>query len=575
MIQTLKIFFTAEKTKPWAVLLCLVLGGFAEALGIGSLLPIAASIMGSDKSGTSPLQQSIVASLTTLGIKPNLETLLIVMVLFMLLRAALLFAASVYSGMAGARVTVNLRRRLITSIFEARWSYYSSQSGGRIANALSNDANRAGDAYNFAALMAASVIQVFTTILVAFLINWHVAMASLVAGLVIALLLNRLVTMTRNTGNKITNRVAAFTSDMIDVMNNIKALKSMHRYDVILLKLADQLRRIRNALLMANVARAGLTYGNDAAIVVVAAAAAFVAVKMAHVTLGELTVFGVLFSQFIYAISRLQKNYQSAAQIESAYLSVSGMIDETMAAREINASGKVPMIGQGCTFKNVSFAHEGALGTTIENATFEIPAHGITVLQGPSGAGKTTLIDLLIGFHRPQSGHIMIGLDDLNAIDVIAWRKSLGYVPQELVLFHDTVRANIAMYDETISDEAIARALSLAGADSFMKDLRAGLNTDVGEMGGKLSGGQRQRISLARALVTNPKIIILDEVTSALDPETEAEIVANIKALRGAYTIIAITHRPAWSAIADRLYRVDGGHIANITPSRQKAKALS
>ncbi len=137
----------------------------------------------------------------------------------------------------------------------------------------------------------------------------------------------------------------------------------------------------------------------------------------------------------------------------------------------------------------------------------------------------------------------------------------MGYVPQELSLFHSTVRMNLTLGDETISDDQVMAALAKAGATDFVAALPQGLDTDVGEMGAKLSGGQRQRISLARALVGNPKILVLDEVTSALDPETEAEIVDNIAGLRGSYTIVAITHRPAWTRIADRLYRVAEGRV--------------
>jgi ATP-binding cassette subfamily C protein len=216
----------------------------------------------------------------------------------------------------------------------------------------------------------------------------------------------------------------------------------------------------------------------------------------------------------------------------------------------------------------VTFSH--GRHKVLENATLTIPARKITVIQGPSGAGKTTLIDLLIGFHRPQAGAIHVGNDRLDEIDLQAWRKSIGYVPQELSLFHDTVKTNITLLEEDITDEMIAEATRLAEVDSFLAQLPNGLETDVGELGGKLSGGQRQRISLARALVRRPDILILDEVTSALDPATEAGIVENIAALRGRFTIIAITHRPAWTKIADRLYSLKGGRIAEARRNGKK-----
>jgi ATP-binding cassette, subfamily C, bacterial len=558
MLQVLKIFFYAEKTKPWLVLTCLLLGGLAEAAGIGSLLPVANSMLGNNAGPPSPLETYLRGALDVVGLSPSLEVLLLMLTLLLLLRSALLFTAATYSGMAGARVTVNLRQRLIKAIFEARWSFYNEQSGGKIANALANNAGRAGEAYSFAAMVASILVQISAYLFAAFLINWRVALAGLTAGLLVAAVSGRLVKISRKSGRKITDRVASFTADMIDVMHNIKALKSMHRYEPLVDRLGVKLRQIKRNLLRANVARAGLTHGNDAMIAIVVAVSAYLAHTYANATLPELTVFGVLFYQVIYCISRLQKNYQSSIEIESAYTSVIALIDSAEAAQEPHLGKKTPDIGKGCQFENVSFAHGEQ--PTVKSLNFLIPVNKITVLQGPSGAGKTTIIDLLIGFHRPQKGAIKIGADELNDIDIVKWRKNIGYVPQELVLFHDSVRANITLSDESITDLEVINALDRAGASEFAHNLSA----DVGEMGGKLSGGQKQRISLARALVKNPKIIILDEVTSALDPETEAEIVRNIRDLRGAYTIIAITHRPAWTAIADKLYKVQSGHISEL-----------
>ncbi len=568
MLQILKIFFYAEKTKPWLVLLCLLLGAAAEAAGIGTLLP-AVGAMISDSSGQpSPLEIYLKGFLSQLGLAPSLEILFVMLASFLILRSVLLFAASVYSGATAARLTIELRRRLIEAIFQARWSYYSEQSGGHIANELSNNAGRAGEAYGYAAVVAAMLVQTFAYLSAAMLVNWRVALVGLFAGLLVARTLAGLVAISRRTGNKVTERVATFTSDMIDVMHNIKALKSMNRYGPLVDKLGLQLIQIKRSLLRGNAARAGLTYGNDALVAIVIAVSAYLAHRFGNASVAELAVLGILFYQVIYCITRLQKNMQLAAQIESAYFAVLKMTNDAEAAIEPQDGKLLPHLDQGCTFKNVSFSH--GQNPTVSNLNFTIPANKITVLQGPSGAGKTTIIDLLVGFHKPHSGEIIIGTETLENINIAAWRQSIGYVPQELMLFHDTIEANVALYDSAISSADVEKALAIAGADQFLKELPQGTQTDVGEMGGKLSGGQRQRISLARALVKNPKIIILDEVTSALDPKTEAEIIRNIVELRDHYTVVAITHRPAWTSIADKLYKVDAGHISEIRKSRKQ-----
>lgn len=186
------------------------------------------------------------------------------------------------------------------------------------------------------------------------------------------------------------------------------------------------------------------------------------------------------------------------------------------------------------------------------------------MLQGPSGAGKTTIIDLLTGLHRPTSGRILIDGIDLKEISLRSWRGTIGYVPQELSLLHTTIAENLTLGDTTIDEKQIWKALEIAGAADFIRELPQGLSTNVGEIGSKLSGGQRQRIALARAIVASPKLLIFDEVTSALDPATEREICKRILALAGDFTIVAITHRSAWSAIATRLYNVAEGKVTKI-----------
>jgi ATP-binding cassette, subfamily C, bacterial len=160
-------------------------------------------------------------------------------------------------------------------------------------------------------------------------------------------------------------------------------------------------------------------------------------------------------------------------------------------------------------------------------------------------------------------GRVMIGSMDLSTIDLKALRSRIGYVAQDLLLFHATVRYNLALENPDITENEMREALRKADALEFVDALPKGLDTDVGEHGGRLSGGQRQRIALARALIGNPEILILDEVTSALDPSSEAEIIRNIAELRDQYTIVAITHRPSWKAIADRHYLVQAGTVTS------------
>ena len=179
-----------------------------------------------------------------------------------------------------------------------------------------------------------------------------------------------------------------------------------------------------------------------------------------------------------------------------------------------------------------------------------------TTLIGPSGSGKTTLTDLLTGLYRPDKGKVLGDNVSLNDIDIALWRKQIGYVPQEMFLFHDTLINNVTLGDPELSERDAEHALKSAGAWDFANYLEHGIQTVVGEKGFMISGGERQRIAIARALVRKPKLLILDEPTTALDPKTEAGICSTLKNLSLQTTVLIISHQQALLDIADISYRI-------------------
>jgi ATP-binding cassette, subfamily C, bacterial len=564
MKQVLRIFFSAAETRPWGVLFCLILAGFAEAVSITALIPTIQAISSSSGQAvtTSPVMNYIHETMASLGMEPTLLNLIIVVVVFFSLKAWLSFIALSYAGLAIARVSTGLRRRLITALFDARWSFYTQLHSGRVANSISGEAAAAGNAYFVAAQVVAFALQGFVYCIVAFLIDWRLALLGMAVGFVISAALNWLVRVAKRAGYKRSDRTSDLTTFVSDLMNNIKPLKTMDRYDKLVAQLSVILRRLRKALATREVARQGLTQGGEFLITIALGIGVYLAVSVAKVSLAELVVLGIVFFQVISILAKLQRLLQQAAENEGAYIRTEELIEHARTQRESHPGTLPPVLTRECRFDSVTFAHDKT--PIVRNASFTIPANAITVLQGPSGAGKTTLIDLLIGLHTPSKGTITLDGVSLAEIDIKKWRRSIGYVPQELSLLHTTIRDNIVLGDPDIPDSDIMAALDQAGAREFIMAMPNGLDTEVGVMGSRLSGGQRQRIALARALVTKPKLLILDEVTSALDPETEKAICENIVALRGQYTTVAITHRPIWAEIATHLYKVERGNVSKV-----------
>jgi len=372
------------------------------------------------------------------------------------------------------------------------------------------------------------------------------------------LLLQRFVRKTRRAGRRQTQRTSELVIQLNDALVGIKPLKAMARHAQVIRFLEGKIAELRRALRQQTLSKQMTKYIQEPLLVIFLAVGLYVTTTFWGIPLSELLVMGLLIERTISSVGKVQQEVQKAAAVESAFWSVHRLVEEAGAEAETHIGTRGPTLTKGCSFRHVHFS----FGDTkvLNDVSIEIPAASVTVITGGSGAGKTTMTDLLLALHAPDGGEILIDGTPLGEIDVAQWRSMVGYVPQELILFNDSIAANVTLGDPTLSEERVVDALTAAGALDFVEKLPDGIHTQVGERGSRLSGGQRQRIAIARALVHEPKLLILDEVTSALDPETEASICRNIRALtaRG-ITALAITHREAWLAAADRVYHLEEG----------------
>jgi ABC-type multidrug transport system fused ATPase/permease subunit len=240
------------------------------------------------------------------------------------------------------------------------------------------------------------------------------------------------------------------------------------------------------------------------------------------------------------------------------------LVADLASHRQPSGTREISSIARGVQFNNVRFAYPGNERPILSGFNLEIQKGEMIALVGPSGAGKSTVAALLARLYDPEAGVVAVDGTDLREFDVAAWHRLLGVVSQEAFIFNDTLANNLRFAKPDASEDQLRAALRRAAADDILAGLPDGLQTMLGERGGRLSGGQVQRIALARVLLANPQLLILDEATSNLDSLTEAAIQHTIEEIRPGRTIVAIAHRLATIVKADRIVVMENGAISAI-----------
>lgn len=489
----------------------------------------------------------------------------------LILRAGLLWGREVSAQRAAIRLKGSLRERVFTHLLRLGPAWSASEHTGELVAVINEGIERL-DAYiaRYLPQLVLSGIIPLLIILVILPVDWFSAVLLLFTGPVIPLLMALVGNNTRKRSQKQWAALALMSAHFLDVVQGLTTLKVFGRSEAQQERIAYISDRFRERTLLvlryAFLSGAVLEFMTMTAIGVIATT---LGVRLLNHTISFEKAFLILLlaPEFYRPLQELGVQRHAAMEGEASAKRLFEILETPLSAGAAPAGdASLPAGAITLDISRLSYTYPGKERPALDDVSLRLPANTCTALIGRSGAGKSTLVNLLMRFMEATGGSIAANGVPITALSPEKWREFVALVPQRPYLFYGTLRENIRLACPQASDSEVAQAAALAGVMDFIDELPGGFDAQVGEQGRQLSAGQAQRVAIARAILKNAPILVLDEPTSSLDPESEARIRQALTTLMRNRTVLVIAHRYNTIALADRLLLLEHGRIVEAAP---------
>ncbi|MBV8883631.1 MAG: ABC transporter ATP-binding protein [Chroococcidiopsidaceae cyanobacterium CP_BM_RX_35] len=558
---------------PIRVILTILLG-FSSAVFNGAsttlIVPVLLNFLGQslDLRGTPPIINVLLTPFSGVPESYRLGVMGAAIVLTIILKNAASYLSSLVSSQLGRLLTADLREDGLKLLLDIDLSYFSKEKVGDLVNRLGAEVGRTAGGLN--SLLCTFITSVTILVFVALLlsISWQLTVAATILMSLVALVNQTLILRSRYFGQQLSKMSAAYSVSLLEVLSGIRLVKATGNEEKEYKHISQLIREREKADFQSQMNGAANGPFSEitsilALIVIVILGRFFFVDQIQYLSTVLLTYLLVLFRllPFVGQLSTFRSqlgNSIASVEIVADFLRVDN--------KPMMSKGTIafPGLKEIIHFNHIFFAYPGREELVLQNVDLKLPKGTTLALVGASGAGKSTIADLLPRFYDPNAGAILIDGHDIREFEAKSLRRAMGIVSQETFLFNDSIRNNIAYGCSTISEAEILDAVKRANAYEFIQNLPQGLETLIGDRGVMLSGGQRQRIAIARALLQNPEILILDEATSALDTISERLVQAAIDELSRDRTTLIIAHRLSTIQKADQIAVLDRGRVVEV-----------
>jgi subfamily B ATP-binding cassette protein MsbA len=487
-----------------------------------------------------------------------------------LLKGACSWLSTTLIASVGQHAVTDLRNQLYEHVITQSFTFFSSYSTGTLMSHVTTDVEKLQNAVaNVAGDVLKEGLTVVGLLVVLFVQDWRLALIALV-GLPVAFLplvqLGRRLRVSNDTSLRRWRDISEILQETISGFRIVKAF-GMEGFEIgRFRRAADRLLRVNLKITRTNALQPPLMEAFGGLAIVLALFYGSYQIQQQTLTTGAFVSFLAALFMMYQPLKRLSQVNATLQAALAAGDRVFGVLDTDQGVRDREGASELPALAQRIAYRDVSFSYDDGRGggEVLKSVSFEARVGEVVAIVGGSGAGKTTLVNLLPRFYDVSGGAIEVDGHDVREVTLASLRGQIGLVTQETVLFNDTVGANIAYGLEDVDRARVEAAARAAFAHDFILDLPRRYDTVIGERGSRLSGGQRQRIAIARALLKNPPILILDEATSSLDPESEQLVQAALANLMKGRTVLVVAHRLSTVRRADRIIALEGGEVREV-----------
>ena len=527
-------------------LLLMLFQGLTAGIGLLLIIPLLQLIGFSfSEQMNAQIPDVVMTVLNEFGIELNLPKVLFLYVCIVTAIATMRYWLSVLSVSIQQSYINHLRNRLYLALLNTHWQFIVQHKMSDFTHSLTSQVQSIGVAVQQMLQLISHVILVMVFLGFALMLSWQMCLLALCCAIVLMLVVvpfNKIIYQSGQLQLSGFKSIFQMFTEQLASLKMIKSYASEVHYAQQVSKSSQLLEEQRVRLTRIN-AMSQWVYMVGS--VIAFSVLFYFSLQWLSVPLTTLLLLLVIFSRLLPQVLNIQSTYQRLLHQVPALNDVKEMLTSCLDAQEGGLADRThaPVLKQRILLKNISYCYPGQDKPVINRLNMEIKHNQTIALVGVSGVGKSTLADLIAGLLVPSSGAIICDQTPLSGDNRIAWRRSLAYVTQEVYLFHQSIRDNLTWVKPDASDDDLWNVLQLAAADDFVRKLSHGLDTVIGDRGVRLSGGERQRLALARALLSNPQLLILDEATSALDNDNEYKIQQALLQLQGKLTIIIIAHR--------------------------------